>query len=77
MARVTVTLRAIEREALFKLAERESRDLRAQAAVLIRKALEGEGLLPAPNAESAIKDLSVSPLNAGNVHADVEESVKC
>ena len=47
--RLTVTLRADEREALRVLAEQERRDLRAQAALLIRRGLEDlEFLQPLP-----------------------------
>ena len=46
MARVTVTLKISERDALVTLAEREKRDPRAQAALIIREALERRGLLP-------------------------------
>ncbi len=43
--RLTVTLLREERSALAQLAERERREPRAQAAVLIRQALEKLGLL--------------------------------
>lgn len=46
MARITITLRAEERDALHRLAETERRDPRAQAALLIRHELERRGLLP-------------------------------
>lgn len=46
MARVTITLEAKERDALCVLAERERRDPRAQAALIIRRELERAGLLP-------------------------------
>jgi hypothetical protein len=45
MARVTVTLKISERDALVTLAEQERRDPRAQAALLIRQALVRRGLL--------------------------------
>lgn len=45
MARITVTLRPDEREALQRLAEQEWRDPRAQAALLIRQGLERLELL--------------------------------
>ncbi len=41
-----VPLNSDERRALGELAEREKRDLRDQAALIIRKALEARGLLP-------------------------------
>ncbi len=54
MARVTVTLLIVERDALVKLSERECRDPRAQAALIIRRELERLGLLPAdPAPETA------------------------
>jgi hypothetical protein len=46
MARVTVTLKISERDALVILAEQERRDPRAQTALLIRGELERRGLLP-------------------------------
>ena len=46
MARITITLRQSERDALLTLAEREFREPRAQAALLIRAELERLGLLP-------------------------------
>lgn len=45
MTRIMVTLRQDEREALRVLAERERRDPRDQAALLIRGELERRGLL--------------------------------
>ena len=47
MARVTIPLKAVERDALRILAEREFRDPQAQAAIIIRRELERAGLLPA------------------------------
>ena len=47
MARIWVTLQEDEREALRAIAQRERRDPRAQAALMIRRELEREGLLPA------------------------------
>ena len=46
MNRLTVTLRQDEREALHVLSLRERRDMRDQAAILIRRQLEQAGLLP-------------------------------
>lgn len=45
MIRITVTLHQDEHEALLVLAERERRNPREQAAVLIRGGLERHGLL--------------------------------
>lgn len=46
MARITLTLNQNEKDALRILAEREFRDPRAQAALIIRNELERCGLLP-------------------------------
>lgn len=46
MSRITVTLLRDEREALSTLAQRERRDPRAQAALIIRQELIDRGLLP-------------------------------
>jgi hypothetical protein len=46
MTRVTVTLLDEERDALHVLAQRERRDPRMQAALLIRRELERAGVLP-------------------------------
>ena len=49
MTRITVSLERAERAALQQLAAQERRDPRAQAAYLIREALEQLGLLqPTP-----------------------------
>lgn len=47
MARIWVTLQEEERQALRAMAQRERRDVRAQAALMIRRELERQGLLPA------------------------------
>ena len=47
MSRVFVPLNSEERKALRVLAERERRDPRDQAALIIRADLEKRGLLPA------------------------------
>jgi hypothetical protein len=47
MTRITVTLSQNERAALWELAQRERRDPRNQAALLLRRELERRGLLPA------------------------------
>lgn len=44
-ARITVSLLRAEKAALMQLAERERRDPRAQAAMLIRRELERLGLI--------------------------------
>jgi hypothetical protein len=46
MTRITVTLKSSERDALHILAQQEYRDIRAQAALIIRQELERRGLLP-------------------------------
>ncbi len=46
MARITLTINESERKGLIALSERERRDPRNQAALLIRQALERAGLLP-------------------------------
>lgn len=45
MTRMTVYLDAQERDALEQLSQRERRDMRDQAALLIRQKLIGRGLL--------------------------------
>ncbi len=50
MARVMIRLETDEREALLILSQREKRDPRQQAALLIRFELERMGLLPVVNA---------------------------
>ncbi len=47
MPRITVTLNKTERDALVQLAEHERRDPRAQAALIIRRALARRKLLKA------------------------------
>ena len=54
MARIFITLKPQERDALRTLAEREFRDPRAQAALIIREALEKRGLLPAEPAPAEL-----------------------
>jgi len=51
MLRIIITLNEQEKKALIVLAEREMRDPRAQAALIIRKALEFEGLISAMDSE--------------------------
>lgn len=45
MTRITITLLDCERDALRILAEREFRDMRSQAALIIRQELERRGLI--------------------------------
>lgn len=45
LRKIYIALTDIERTALIELARRERRDVRAQGALLIRQALEREGLL--------------------------------
>ena len=67
MARVTVTLKANERDALRTLAESEFRDPRAQAALIIRCELERVGLLPANCTDAGDKAQS-QPLEVSNIY---------
>jgi hypothetical protein len=54
MKRLTITLMQDERTALWELAQRERRDMRDQAALIIRRELEREGLLqPVTTAQAA------------------------
>lgn len=46
MARMMIPLEVDEKQAIWQMAERERRDPRQQAALLIRQALEAAGLLP-------------------------------
>lgn len=46
MRRITINLFENERNALLELAQQERRDIRAQAAFLIRDELQRLGLLP-------------------------------
>ncbi len=48
MARITITLKSNEVDALIILADREFRDPRDQAALIIRQELERRGLLANP-----------------------------
>lgn len=51
MARLTITLKTNEKKALFRLADREYRDPRHQAALIIRTELEKKGILNEIKAE--------------------------
>ena len=52
--KIVLSLDGAEREALATLSQRERRDMRDQAALIIRRELERAGLLPAdvPQAET-------------------------
>lgn len=59
MGRMTIILNSAEKNALIKLAEREYRDPRAQAGLLVRQSLERLGLLQpesAPNSQKKINN---------------------
>ena len=45
MARLTIRLEEDESAAIWKIAQRERRDVRDQAALIVRRELEREGLL--------------------------------
>jgi hypothetical protein len=53
MPMLKIVLLPTEREALLALADRELRDPRQQAAVIIRRELQRRGLLPADNTPDA------------------------
>jgi hypothetical protein len=53
--RVTLLLDEDERNALRRLAEREFRDPRDQAALIVRQVLEARGLLPHPQSPAEEK----------------------
>jgi hypothetical protein len=55
MARITLSLEVPEKDALIKLAIRELRDPRAQAALIIRQDLERRGLLTPPASQELAK----------------------
>ena len=55
MNRITLTLNDEERTALIILAEKEFRDPRAQAALIIHKELERQGLIVITNPPAADK----------------------
>lgn len=56
MKRLTIPLAQEESDALWGIAKRERRDPRAQAALLIRQALERAGLLPGPETITATNE---------------------
>jgi hypothetical protein len=49
LAQITIILKSYEKDVLYMLAEREFRDPRAQAALIIRHELERRGLFEKPN----------------------------
>jgi hypothetical protein len=55
MKRLTLTLRDDEKTALRLLAERERRDTRDQAALIIRRELEREGFLQPVTAQHDVQ----------------------
>ncbi len=58
LRRITVTLAADERDALRVLAFQERRDIRQQAALIIRRELERRELLPSASYISADGEVS-------------------
>jgi len=62
MSRVTITLQEAEKSALLALSEREKRDPRRQAALIIRQALEKGGWLQ-PEADAQ----PIKGVNDGNI----------
>lgn len=52
MSRVVVSLKTAERDALVELAQRERRDPREQAALIVVRELERAGLLGTVKADS-------------------------
>lgn len=61
MTRITISLKDQEKTALRMLAEKEFRDLHAQAALIIRQELERRGLLPVDT-----QTVPTTVLTAGN-----------
>jgi hypothetical protein len=58
MERITIFLNSVEKDALLGLANKEYRDPRYQAALIIREDLERRGLLPklqSPENDSSAK----------------------
>lgn len=58
MARITLKLPIDERDALFRLAEREYRSPREQAALIIRRELERLNLLTADPSQQPVAAVS-------------------
>jgi hypothetical protein len=63
---VNISLNIAEHEALHKLARRERRNLKGQAAIVIRRELERVGLLPA---DPAPAQAEAQPQEAARVEA--------
>lgn len=61
MTRITISLKELERTALRALAEKEFRDPRQQAALIIRQELERRGLLTVQNTSCPIEVFSTIP----------------
>ena len=68
MNRLMVPLLQDERQALLALADRERRDPRQQAAILIRQELERLGLVPSP------QPLDVASANDGQAKGRAEQT---
>lgn len=68
MSRITLTLDPIEKKALSVLAEREFRDPRAQAALIIRQELERHGLLQAEPILVTVPPTDNPIQNGGKTH---------
>lgn len=64
MAQLTLKLKDVEKIALCVLAEREQRDPRAQAVLIVRRELLRAGLLPAGDREPAWPDDVTKPTAA-------------
>jgi hypothetical protein len=63
MPRVHATLDPEETKALIRLARRERRDLRQQAALIIRQELERLGLLPKEDDPAPVMNLKQEAVN--------------
>ncbi|RLC75121.1 MAG: hypothetical protein DRI81_12620 [Chloroflexi bacterium] len=70
MNRISVNLQQDEREALVVLAEQERRDLRQQAAVILRQELERRGLLPISTQPQPTQAALSVPANPDRWHCD-------
>lgn len=58
MVKINVSLKPVERDALVQLAERERRDPRDQAALIVVRELERRGLLPVKATQPEADDAS-------------------
>ncbi|MGA7192109.1 MAG: hypothetical protein WBW94_00655 [Anaerolineales bacterium] len=75
MSRITLSLESVEKDALVVLAEKEFRNPRQQAALIIRQELERRGLLVIQTEPSRkVSKIPVIP-NATTVLADVTCSI--